>query len=372
MPVYLIKINIFGLPTNVLEVLILIVLAWTILKQNFRESFAGWLVGLKPNFKIAISIILIGLAVSTLVNENYAVGAGIIKGWFVLPFLFALVAKNTTPKEKTENIYKALYFSGLAVAILSLAYYFFGIMTFDGRLQGIFNSPNYLAMYLAPAILIGVVSSKYNVASKKEKIFLIFSLGIIAVSFYLTYSYAAWGAVLVSLIIIEFIKNKITIKKILILALVVIVIGFSQWNTQKFTDLKNTSERSSFSSRIIVWKSAGKIIKDNWMLGIGPGNFQNKYLEYQKYFPPYLEWAVPHPHNLFLSFWLQSGLIGLISFAYLLFLWLKNIFTKKERDMIWYISLGIMLYFVLHGLADTTYFKNDLAVVFWINFLAIL
>ena len=27
--------------------------------------------------------------------------------------------------------------------------------------------------------------------------------------------------------------------------------------------------------------------------------------EYQKHFPPYLEWAVPQPHNLYLAFWLQ-------------------------------------------------------------------
>lgn len=35
-------------------------------------------------------------------------------------------------------------------------------------------------------------------------------------------------------------------------------------------------------------------------------------------------------------------------------------------------SLGIMFYFLLHGLVDTTYFKNDLAVIFWLNFMMLL
>jgi len=33
--------------------------------------------------------------------------------------------------------------------------------------------------------------------------------------------------------------------------------------------------------------------------------------------------------------------------------------------------LGVMLYVLVHGIFDTTYFKNDLAVVFWLNFLAL-
>ena len=80
----------------------------------------------------------------------------------------------------------------------------------------------------------------------------------------------------------------------------------------------------------MIWKSAGLMIKNNPLFGIGPGNFQEKYMEYQKYFPPYLEWAVPQPHNIFLAFWLESGLIGLAGFILLLLYFFAII---KERLM---------------------------------------
>jgi len=114
------------------------------------------------------------------------------------------------------------------------------------------------------------------------------------------------------------------------------------------------------------------MLKNNFIFGIGPGNFQNKYLEYQKYFPPYLEWAVPEPHNIYLAFWLQSGIIGFTGFIILIFSWLKKItkeiLNNQKNSHILAVSLGIMTYILIHGIFDTTYWKNDLSLVFWIIF----
>ncbi|KKQ00231.1 MAG: hypothetical protein US09_C0017G0018 [Candidatus Moranbacteria bacterium GW2011_GWD1_36_198] len=89
----------------------------------------------------------------------------------------------------------------------------------------------------------------------------------------------------------------------------------------------------------------------------------------QKYYPPYLEWAVPQPHNIFLAFWLQTGFLGFIGFLFLLLftfttLWqqLKN----KKNTALTAPLLGFFIYSILHGLVDTIYWKNDLAFLFWI------
>ncbi|MFA6973945.1 MAG: O-antigen ligase family protein [Parcubacteria group bacterium] len=362
LPSYLIKLSFFGLPTNVLEILIVVALGWAFLKRSFRNF-------LKLRFRITVGIILAGLVISTLVNGNYLAGAGIIKGWFVLPIIFALIVKNVVPQEKLNNIYLTLYFSGVVFSVVSLAQYFLGRVTFDGRLEGIFNSPNYLAMYLAPMIIIGVLSIKYQVSSIFKKI----SLGVILIVFYLTYSYAAWIAVGVTLAGTALLEGekRINFKKLALVFLAIVVLILAQWNNQKFVDLRNASERSSLNSRVMIWQSAGKTLLGNWLVGIGPGNFQEKYLENQKHFPPYLEWAVPHPHNLYLAFWLYAGVFGVVGFFALLYVWFKEI-AQKEKDMLWRISLGIMVYILLHGLVDTTYFKNDLACIFWLNFIILL
>lgn len=129
-----------------------------------------------------------------------------------------------------------------------------------------------------------------------------------------------------------------------------------------------TSVRSSWQSRLAIWQAAWLIGKDHPIFGIGAGMFQEYYLRYQKYFSvPYLEWAVPQPHNLFLAFWLQAGLLGLFGFVWLLVIFFRQAISliKKRNQLAMAMGL-VVLYTLLHGLVDTTYFKNDLAVVFWL------
>lgn len=372
LPVYLVRFSIFGIPTNALEILMLAVFAsWLI----FPEPSSWKILELSSRKRIllCLGLIFAGLVLSTLMNKNYAAGFGIIKSWFVLPWLFAWIALAAIPEGERKNIFLAYYLSALSVASISLAYYFFGAITFDGRLQGIFNSPNYLAMYLAPAIFIAVAemqSAKIKMQKDNVKlkiIFFIASVILILIVFYLTLSYAAWLAVGASLAIVHFIKNKkIGLRAATIVVLILLSIFISQRNTEKFNNFEKYS-RSSLESRMIIWRSASKLLGDNVVFGIGPGNFQNKYLEYQKYFPPYLEWAVPHPHNLYLAFWLYGGMLSIAGFIALILFWFREV-IKKEKNSLWAISFAVMLYFLLHGLVDTTYFKNDLAVIFWLNF----
>jgi O-antigen ligase len=301
--------------------------------------------------------------------------------------------KEVKNKKDVKNVLKWLYFGIFGVAAVGLIYYFQGSLTYDGRLKTFFLSPNYLAMYLAPGIIAGFYfiknqSSKLktpacrslapvgrqnnNSKMKIYSILLLLSYSVLIASFYLTYSYATWASVIISLLGAHFLINRKINKKVFLISLVVLVLlVFSQWNAGKLENLKNYS-RSSLESRIMIWKSAAKILKDSPVWGIGPGNFQTKYLEYQKYFPPYLEWAVPQPHNLYLAFWLQAGILGIAGFLILVAVWLKNTLrlAKKKQDLSSWLSfplLGIMLYVLIHGLVDTPYWKNDLAVIFWVT-----
>ena len=112
------------------------------------------------------------------------------------------------------------------------------------------------------------------------------------------------------------------------------------------------------------------MLENNWLLGIGPGNFQTIYLDYQKYYPHYLEWAVPHPHSMYLAFWLYGGFLGLVGFLGLAYFFLRDIF-KGDKSPVRLMALGIMVYFLIHGVFDTAYFKNDLSLVFWMCFLVL-
>ena len=356
LPFYLLKVSFFGIPSNAFEVLAFFCLIWFLIQsRSFKIALSDY-----RTYFIPIGVIMVGLLFSTLFNGSYRIGFGIIKGWFAIPLLFAWVAVETL---KAKEIFRALYASSFVVTVVSLLHFILGRITYDGRLEAIYNSPNYLAMYLAPAVVIGIWFWTDN------KKYYNLSLVLIVFSLYLTFSYATWMAVFLAIAAgfvfekREFFRNK----KIALILVLILAAFLFQLGTSKMDSLLKMEERSSFSSRIMIWSSAAKIISDNPIWGIGPGNFQNKYLEYQKHFPPYLEWAVPQPHNIFLAFWLQAGFLGLAGFVSLLFLWFKELWRGSKRE-IQMISGSIMIYILLHGLVDTTYFKNDLAVVFWLIF----
>lgn len=392
LPVYLFRFSFWGVPTNLLEVLIALVFVGWLFKIKFQLADI-WL----PEKKIllAVGFIFSGLLISTLVNPNPLAGLGIIKSWFVFPWLFVLAVYNLIPKSKRVNVFKALGTSSLAVALVSLGYWLTGRVTYDGRLEAFFNSPNYLAMYLAPGAIIGVLAlaqfpisnfqfpnkaqvSIFNFKNNPSKIRLFFlglSLAIISLSIYLTYSYAAWLALIGALLLVLIFWKNISWKKLGIAASLILALVVSQLKNPKFIGLINLNPRSSLASRFMIWRSAGRMLEKHWLFGIGPANFQAKYLIYQKYFPPYLEWAVPHPQNVYLAIWLYSGLLGFLGFLALLYFYFQNIFRKINSAAglapLELVSLAIILYFLLHGLVDTTILKNDLAVVFWLGFLAL-
>ncbi len=366
-PVYLIKFSIFKIPLNLLDVLIFLTLLFWLYenKSNLLKKIKVSLT--KTSFILPpIIFILMGLFISSFLNENWLKELGIIKSWFILPIVFGFIVFDEIKKnDDFKNILKTLFFSAFSISIISIFYFLFGNLTYDGRLNSFYLSPNHLSMIISAGLLIGVWNIFKDRKINFTKTILILP---ILISLFLTHSYGAWIATFLSLLIILFFTNRKIVLAFLMLCLIFFVF---EYNSDKFKQIFNLEEKSSLNSRLVIWQSATKILSDNWLWGIGPGNFQEKYLIYQKYFSPYPEWAVPQPHNLFLAFWLQTGLIGLIGFLYLIILWLTKItkiliFSKDfNQKNISLILLAIIISVLIHGFIDTPYWKNDLSLIFW-------
>ncbi len=341
LPLYLIRFEIGWISFNLSEILIyLTFLFWLLMKPDIRMI-------LKSKIFYPILILFIGLTISTLFSDNIFISAGIWKGWFLAPLFFFLILSNIC-KEKKEikNIILSLTFSGLIVACISLFYYLTHNLTYDGRLRGFYLSANYLAMYLSPILILSL--ALYSSLKKRSlRILLFITQLIIFFVIYLTYSYGALIGLLGASLILLFKRKKIFS---LILLFLIISSFFFQFSSYKFQGMVNFSY-PSIESRLAIWQSVWSIIKDHSLIGIGPGMFQE-----------YPEWAVPQPHNIFLAFWLQTGIIGLIGFIWLLFVFFK----KNKPSFLDLILIASMVYILIHGLIDTTYWKNDLALIFWL------
>lgn len=360
-PTYIFSFKIWLIPTNLLEALVSVLfLAWFIGNFNKIPEISRSM--FKSSFFPPILLIFLGASISTIFSDDIITSAGIWKSWFIVPLLFFVVVLNAIKNGKqVQKIISSLFFSGFWVSLIALFYFFSHNLTYDGRLKAFYESPNHLAMYLSPILILSLYL--YFVFDKKIiKFFLFAAHCSLLVVLYLTYSYGAWIGLIASLffLLATIKKQKKIFYLIGIMFLIVASFFAFQINSQKFQGMIDFSY-PSLSSRFVIWQSAWEIIKDQPFNGIGPGLFQEYYLKYQVTLEPYLEWAVPQPHNLFLAFWLQIGLLGLLGFIWLLFR-----FFRIKINSLAIILMATMICVLIHGLVDTTYWKNDLAVVFWL------
>lgn len=368
-PIYLLKFNIFYIPTNALELMIVILfLIWIVKKLLLGNLFYNLKTETINNklLYIGIFLLFIGLVLSTIKSNDVLSSLGIIKSWLVVPLLFYIVLKNVLKNEiEKKKVFFVFVFSGFAISTIGLIYFILDILTYDNRLQAFYPHPNMLAIIMAVSIII-IIGLRFEIRKLNIIKYSIFSLFIFSLLFNLitTKSSGAHIGAILAIYFVDF-KNFIFNKKYAnyILFGIIIFIGLVLPFASKLTNPWDM-ERGSIASRLMIWQSSSDIVKDNWFLGIGPSDFQDKYLEYQKNFKPYLEWAVPHPHNIFISAWLMSGLLGITGFVLILLSVFKKI-TNNKFQISSFIAIAILIYLLLHGFVDNTIWKNDLSVIFW-------
>jgi O-antigen ligase len=109
------------------------------------------------------------------------------------------------------------------------------------------------------------------------------------------------------------------------------------------------------------------MLRDHPIFGAGISGYQTVMVHYRtRNLHP-----EPYAHNIFLTTWSEVGLIGLAAFTVILvgLLWRawRNFGSAPDlyRPLLWGM-FGAWVVFVVHGLVDSPYWKNDLSLEFWI------
>jgi putative inorganic carbon (hco3(-)) transporter len=126
---------------------------------------------------------------------------------------------------------------------------------------------------------------------------------------------------------------------------------------------------SSNSYRMNVWISTIRMIKDNWLLGIGPGNDTFKQV-YGLYMTP--GYNALSAYSIFLEMWAEQGIFGLLVFLLLLAVLLGraclafySTLPLDRKIMIGALFAGIMGS-VVYGLFDTIWYRPSVNLLFWL------
>lgn len=384
-PLYLARFKVAGIPVTVAEVFCYLFFAVFLLAVILGKQSISWKRPARWYYLTAF-ILLIGATLGVMTAPHFiALPSGVFmdslqaamgawKGWVFAPALyFFTFTQVATDSAKLKKLLLYFVYSGALVAASSYLFGIFGNgITYDLRLSGFFESANYLSLYLEAPLLLGIYYLLHgNMLTRRQELYNVTSVTTMAHALFMTQSYAAiiavFGAIALYILVL-LVRRKMGFMKLTLIFLALIItfgtIAVTQLDSAKFRQFVDFQNRSSSTVRLEIYEVAWGLINTYPLTGVGPGLFQGFY---QVKGPDILgkapmEWNIPHPHNIFFAFWLNAGLLGL--FSLLALLMLAHVRLTYPVIALW----GI----VIHGLFDTPFWKNDLAMIFWLVLGAIL
>lgn len=316
-------------------------LVWPELQKNRKEQ----LTKLPRTLKWGVALLLPALAISVWAAGNRIEAFSAAVTWFIVPAaLAAAVTLSRTP------VLPLVY----GVVVHALAQTAYGLQLLpaqeESRLMGTFASPNFYAATAVPALFLAFVL---------PGLVRWLAVGILAVGLVLSQSLGGFlgligGGMYLLFTLVRQPKLRWGLGALTLLF--ALLGGYLAW--ERFSN----NPRSSLESRKEIWQVAWSIGKERPVQGVGLRGFDEMYIaRVPTVTATPIEWGVPEPHNLYLAFWLDLSLLGLLAMVLVL------VGTLSFGGLV----AAPVVVLLSHGLVDTPVFKLELAVLFWI-YLAIL
>jgi O-antigen ligase len=120
--------------------------------------------------------------------------------------------------------------------------------------------------------------------------------------------------------------------------------------------------QSSNLDRIRMAQAGIEIIKDYPLFGVGPANVKEFYPLYRKHDAP--RFRIPHLHNNFIQLWAERGVLALVAYVFLQFLFLRQCARAWGGPATKFAEIGVA---VAVGLAFAGLFEFNFGdtEVFW-------
>ncbi|MDD5341856.1 MAG: O-antigen ligase family protein [Patescibacteria group bacterium] len=367
LPTYLLRFSIAGYPTTILEGMILVLVGVFLVKSlalgNFRKIKIPW--------KWLLLLLLAAATTSIFVSSETRSALGLWKAYFIEPILLFIVLVNLleTPRDRRRLVY-SLGLSAIIISLVSLAQYFGFLSSPEPwiketpkRVTSVFDYPNAVGLFLTPIIglFLGFLTLRNH---KFNHLFsaLVIVTGLAALFFSYTRG-AALGlaAALVFLAFFSQRKNWVWLALVLFAATLIILPA----GRHLVSSVLTVSDVST-DVRVVLWQGTWNLLKAHPILGAGLAGFPALYDQYRLIKHTEL---VLYPHNIFLNFWVEIGLAGLIAILIILAAYYWTGFRNRARNINPVLSIGLlsaMTALIVYGLVEAPYFKNDLATQFWI------
>ncbi|MDD4363741.1 MAG: O-antigen ligase family protein, partial [Atribacterota bacterium] len=346
---------------TVLQLLALLGLGIFVLKNIYTEKFSF---EKKPVDKIIFLYLLYGsISLIWSVNIYHSIIAWPL--FLAGPILYFL-SSNTVKKQPNLNfLVLIILYSGTIMGFYGILQYL-GI-DFDfwagnvnrGQVFGLFGNVNYFAEYLILplSLALGLFINKERVFSR---LYLIISLIAMGGGLFFTFTRGSYLGIAAALTVMMVLYYQGSIEKthkkyyqrmilffliMIFIALAVIYIphtfnkaGTPLGRLRERVTIENITSGNNTIRRIAIWKITWLMIKDRPVLGSGIGTFDYHTLDYQaKFFAQgdnrdiYPHGFAAQSHNEYLQIWSELGLVGLLLFLGIIFVYYRHVLLNLKR-----------------------------------------
>jgi O-antigen ligase len=356
MPLYVVRWHYGPLPTTLLETLILITVGLYVVakwREGRRRPVATAL-------DIPIALLLVAGAISVVVASDHRGALGLYRAYFIEAVAVFYVAVDVVRRtEHVQRLVLAFAIGSSLFAALNLIAFTLALLSNSVHIgtapNALYGDANPVAMYLDPPFALAV------------------GLVLFAPSPRWRWMGVAWFAVVGAALLLTFSKGGYLAVGALAL---VAVLSVRRWGALLLVgavgaallmaQIPLVAQRLgtipiSIGGRLEIYRATFQMIRNSPIFGVGLGGYSYQF-----------RGEVPeiYPHDIWLTFWVEIGLLGLIAFAVILFWLLWRGWRAWPRMQVFYRpalwgALGALVMWIVHGLVDSPYWKNDMSVEFW-------
>jgi len=375
-PAYIVRWHLGPLPTTLLENALLLTVAAFLVEAYRAGAWPPWRAGARPVWRTSLTVpaalFLIAGAISVVVAPDRRAALGLYRAYLVEPIAFSIVLLAVVNSTQRAAALVGGLAAGAAVAgaanavvvLVALSYRDYNVLNTPPVV--IYNTANAVALYLVPLIAVaGAIALHWP--TRRERVLASAFVAVAVACVVLSFSrggYLALAGVAVGLALSHS-RRWLLLAAAAVAAAILLVIPPIRRRVLGEFDLNGPN--NTLVGRFHLWSATLQMLRDHPIFGAGLSGYATVL---GPYWNPYHPDRFTYPHNIVLSAWSETGLLGLVAFAWLMGAgFVRSLRGWRLGAPGWRaIQLGVALALVavlLHGLVDVPYWKNDLSLEFW-------
>jgi putative inorganic carbon (HCO3(-)) transporter len=366
LPLYAVRWSYGPLPTTLLANLVLATIA-LYLVARWRD---GSLRFARSPYDVGIAVLLLSGVISVVVAKDHRAALGLYRAYFIEPVALFYVATDLLRRRADLRTLMLGFGVGTSIfAVMNIVVFaaaaFQNTLHFGAPPSAIYTSSNAVAMFLEPpaAFAIGLI---LFADERRDRLMALAWALILAVAFVLTFSRGGYLAlaiygVLTVIKVRPDLRRPLLIVGIAVAVVVLLTVVLASTTPLMKSRFSYRALNYTLQVRSAIFTATFHIIAAHPILGVGLGGYVynlHGFLEI-------------YPHDLYMTFWVELGLLGLLAFLYVFVrlgvsAWRAvSLASGFEKALLWGV-VGTVVMWAVHGVVDSPYWKNDMAIEFWL------